>query len=411
MNTAQPYTDALERALGVIIARAREHLSLIEQRGEALLATFAARVAEAEAKLASVEARIVERLASVKDGADGASVTLADVAPMIADAVERAVAVRPTMPTAEDLAPAIADAVAGAVAVLPPPEPAVVDMTPIIRSEVEAVLATWERPKDGRDADPDAMRSMIAASVAEAVAALPPPEPGRDGESIKGDPGQDGASVTIDDVRPIIMQEIERQLAGWERPKDGADADPDVIRGMVAEAVAALPPPEPGPPGPPGMLPLVRAWEDRVYREGEAVSFEGGTYQATRLTGKPPSHADWQCIAARGEPGERGQDGRSFTHRGTYDPTAEYRELDIVALNGSSFSALRDGPGPCPGDGWQLIASAGGRGKAGEPGKRGDPGPAVRGISIDGNGIVTLQNADGTVVASDWYPVLASLER
>jgi hypothetical protein len=62
--------------------------------------------------------------------------------------------------------------------------------------------------------------------------------------------------------------------------------------------------------------------------------------------------------------------------RGTFDQAAVYRHLDIVALGGSSFIARRDQPGPCPGEGWQLIASAG---KPGKPGPKGEPGGAGAG--------------------------------
>ena len=48
--------------------------------------------------------------------------------------------------------------------------------------------------------------------------------------------------------------------------------------------------------------------------------------------------------------------------------------MNIVALNGSSFIARADNPGPCPGDGWQLIASAGRPGKPGPKGDRGEAG-------------------------------------
>ena len=61
--------------------------------------------------------------------------------------------------------------------------------------------------------------------------------------------------------------------------------------------------------------------------------------------------------------------------RGTFNETAEYRRLDVVARNGGSFVALKDKPGPCPGSGWQLVASQGKRGVAGERGERGPPGP------------------------------------
>jgi hypothetical protein len=60
--------------------------------------------------------------------------------------------------------------------------------------------------------------------------------------------------------------------------------------------------------------------------------------------------------------------------RGTFRECETYSFLNIVALNGSSFIARRDDPGPCPGDGWQLIASAGRPGKPGPKGKRGELG-------------------------------------
>ncbi len=62
--------------------------------------------------------------------------------------------------------------------------------------------------------------------------------------------------------------------------------------------------------------------------------------------------------------------------RGTFVEGADYRLLDVVAFNGGSFIALKDAPGPCPGGGWQLIASQGRRGVAGERGERGPKGDA-----------------------------------
>ncbi len=124
-----------------------------------------------------------------------------------------------------------------------------------------------------------------------------------------------------------------------------------------------------GEQGPPGKLPLVKRWmPETVHYEGDVVAHDGGTFQARRDTGQPPSHADWLCLATAG------RDGNSITVRGT-DESAEYRRLDLVALNGGSFVALRNLPGPCPGSGWQLVASQGKRGVAGERGERGPPGP------------------------------------
>jgi hypothetical protein len=78
-----------------------------------------------------------------------------------------------------------------------------------------------------------------------------------------------------------------------------------------------------------------------------------------------------------------GLDGNSITVRGTFDATAEYRRLDVVALNGGCFIARKDAPGPCPGSGWQLLASQGKRGVAGEKGERGPQGgPGLSGSTI-----------------------------
>ena len=78
-----------------------------------------------------------------------------------------------------------------------------------------------------------------------------------------------------------------------------------------------------------------------------------------------------------GKDGEPGPAGRSMVMRGTFDPDAEYGELDVVILGGSSFMAVKDAPGECPGGGWQLMASRGSRGERGErgmPGRDGLPG-------------------------------------
>ena len=65
---------------------------------------------------------------------------------------------------------------------------------------------------------------------------------------------------------------------------------------------------------------------------------------------------------------------RSPRMRGAFNPNTEYSQLDVVALNGSSFIALRDAPGACPGANWQLVASCGRRG----PTRRGEANPILR---------------------------------
>lgn len=145
-------------------------------------------------------------------------------------------------------------------------------------------------------------------------------------------------------------------------------------------------------------------WKEGTYRRGDAVTDDGSLWIATAETDQKPGGEGWR-LAVRG-----GRDGRSFNIRGTYVETGAYKHLDVVTLNGASFAARRDNPGICPGDGWQLIAAQGKRGQVekvkGEPGK---PGASVQRMDVDGNGLLTLTNGDGTQVRCDLYPLLAKL--
>jgi hypothetical protein len=123
---------------------------------------------------------------------------------------------------------------------------------------------------------------------------------------------------------------------------------------------------------------MVRAWiEDGISYEGTVVSFDGATWQAQKDTAQKPPHRDWMCLAAAGRAAV------SPVVRGTFDLAETYDALNIVALNGSSFIARCNDPGECPGDGWQLIASAGRQGKPGPKGDRGEPGQrGAPGVSV-----------------------------
>jgi hypothetical protein len=188
------------------------------------------------------------------------------------------------------------------------------------------------------------------------------------------------------DIVPPTLAEIDRRI------EERIAAEHEFMMAILAETIAHLQsdaemsgPPGPAGPrgeqGPPGLLAMVKLWvPETVYYAGDVVAYDGGTFQARRDTGQPPSHADWLCLATAG------RDGGSITVRGTFDETAEYRRLDVVALNGGCFIARKDAPGPCPGSGWQLLASQGKRGVAGARGERGERGakgdPGLSGATI-----------------------------
>jgi hypothetical protein len=186
-------------------------------------------------------------------------------------------------------------------------------------------------------------------------------------------------------VVPPTLAEIDRRIT------ERIAAENELTIALMAEnnvelkrewKMGAMGPPGPAGPrgeqGPPGKLPLVKLWvPETVYYEGDVVTHGGGTWQATKDTGQQPGRRDWICLAMPGF------DGKGFAVRGTYNTSLTYVRHDVVALNGGSFIALKDAPGPCPGPGWQLLASQGKRGVAGEKGERGPQGsPGLSGAAI-----------------------------
>lgn len=381
------FTDAAAEAVAAEIATFRKEIA---REREVQQAQFAARLAEMEARstvLGALERQISDRLSLVKNGEpgrDGTDVDMAAVAASVGAEVERILASweRPKDGTSVTIA----------------------DVEPLLAGMVDRAVAALPAPANGKDADP----SVINAMVAEAISSLPPAQAGKD-----ADPEQ---------VAALVKSEAERILGTWERPQDGKSVTLDdvapLIQKGVQEAVASIPAPkdgkdgDPGPEGPAGKLGVAKAWSDRVHYEGEVVTLAGSTYQATRDTGRAPPSDDWIVIAAAGS---NGADGRSFKVRGTWAEDADYDAFDVVMLNGASFVAKRDAPGVCPGDGWQLLAmqgkrgNQGDRGAAGPKGDRGEPGSALIALDVDANGLLSAVNGDGSIVTCDLYPLLSRI--
>lgn len=202
--------------------------------------------------------------------------------------------------------------------------------------------------------------------------------PGEQGE--RGEPGEQGERGEPGERGQNGKQGEKGDQGENGKPGEQGPRGEQGLRGEKGESGAAG---QPGPLGPrgekgdkgePGELPMVRAWsEDDVSYGGDCVFCDGGTWQARKDTSKRPPHPDWKPLALPG------RDALSPEIRGTYREGEVYRRLNIVATGGSSFMARQDDPGPCPGDGWQLIASAG---KAGRPGPKGDKGDRGPGVSL-----------------------------
>jgi hypothetical protein len=89
--------------------------------------------------------------------------------------------------------------------------------------------------------------------------------------------------------------------------------------------------------------------------------------------------------------------------RGAYRSDQDYDRRDVVTLDGSSYIARQDSPGPCPGEGWRILASAGATGPQGITGPKGDRGP--RGLT----GEAGPKGAPGAATVG-WSPDYASFK-
>ena len=138
-------------------------------------------------------------------------------------------------------------------------------------------------------------------------------------------------------------------------------------------------------------------------------------FQALRdNTGQPPHHCDWICLA------RAGREARNLTVRGVYRSGERYQVLDIVSKNGGSFTARRDDPGECPGDGWANVtmpgkcgaeAPAGPKADKGDQGTKGDAAPTIleRVIDCDNHRAILLMSDGSPAPALELRPLFERL--
>jgi hypothetical protein len=324
---------------------------------------------------------------------------------MILRLVQEEVAKIPPAPAGRDVDPkTVASLVAAEVAKLPPAEPGKDADPDVLKQMIDEAVAALPAPVPGKDADP----ALIAELVERAVAALPP---AKDGE-----PGPAGDSVTVDQLAPLVAEEVAKAVAGLPVPPAGKDADPELVARMVAaavtEAVAALPAPRDGKDGRDGVG-VAGAFIDR---SGElTVTLSDGAMKSLGLiVGKDGQPGE---AGKDGEPGRDGADGLGFEDmsiehdgergfvlrfergqikkefpftipsvidRGVWRE-GQYQKGDGATWAGSFFIAQRDTTDkPETSDAWRLSVKRGRDGKDGKPGERGPdglPGKAGRDLT------------------------------
>lgn len=198
---------------------------------------------------------------------------------------------------------------------------------------------TGERGADGRDADLDAVATLIGEAVTRAMAAIPAPERGEKGEpgdqGAQGEPGASGAPgadgkdgcgikdllidrdgaliATFDDGRTRNLGEIVGKNGIDGAPgKDGRDGmGPEDIAMTLMEdgrtlrfgfskgdTEYAFQIPFP-------VMVYRGVWQEgRKYEEGDTVTWGGSLWHANKTTSGKPDAGDWTLAAKRGRDGK-----------------------------------------------------------------------------------------------------------
>lgn len=192
----------------------------------------------------AVVARLVdEAVAKMPKPENGKSVTIEELRPLVDEIVGEHVKDLPApaagrdAPTAKDLEPVIAAQV-GLYLELHPPEDGKDADPEVMKTAIDEAVAALPKAQDGTSVTPEELQPVIDAAVTRAVEALP-----------KAKDGEDGKSVSIEDVRPIVDQAVDtavKALPAPEKGDPGKDYDPDVLATAVREAVAAIPVPKDG---------------------------------------------------------------------------------------------------------------------------------------------------------------------
>lgn len=295
------------------------------------------------------------------------------LASLVRDETQKAVA--PLLAENESLRASLAD-LQRQLDARPTPEkvdPVEVDMDAVralVDASVADAVAALPKPRDGKDVDPDELRMIVATHVLEAMLTVPKPEDGRTPtpeeiralviEQVALIPApKDGTSVTADDVLPQLREQVATAIAAMPVPKDGAsvtiaDVEPLIQRmadswaldferraqGVLERAVERMPKPKDGKDG-----------ADALQLEdfGAALADDGRTLVLTLGAGERQVRRELKLPVV--------------LDRGVFSeaPDARYVKGDGVSFGGSFHIAQVDNPQGKPGASkdWRLACKRG----------------------------------------------------
>lgn len=280
------------------------------------------------------------------------------------------------------IAPVLRDYVAGAIT----PILARLAETEKALAKVNAKIAALESVELPKAPDADEVKGWVDV----AVSAIPVPK--------------DGASVTLEDVRPLILEAVGEAVSALPAAKDGVDGKSvsvedvaPLIADLVSKAVAEIPVPKDGRDGIDGKdgVGLASALIDN---QGQLVvtMTDGTVKQLGRVNGQDGAPGcdglgfDDLSVEHDGERGvtfrfARGDVVKEFSHtlpaiidRGVYKEGQAYARGDAVTWGGNLWIAQRDTDAK-PADNnadWRLAV------RKGRDGLKGDPGRSFDGSTV-----------------------------
>lgn len=322
-----------------------EMVALVKDFLEAEIDPLRQEIAALKHQIASIPASVEPKEVDIDDVATRATERILPELKELRSAIEAI----PSVPELPDIPAMISEAVSAipvplsgddvkalvieAVAAIPPAQPGK-DADPehvaaVVKAEAERILAGWDRPQDGKSVTVDEVGPILAEAVQKAVAALPVP---KDGVSLAGAliDRQGGLILTLSDgstrdlgkvvgkdAEPVDMAAVERsiveKIAAIPVPKDGVDGVgfDDMNCEIRDDGVYLVW--EKGDVIKEGRLPVPiyrGVWKEGVYHKGDTVTWGGSTWiwiAEGDPSGKPDApESGWRLAVKKGRDGKDG---------------------------------------------------------------------------------------------------------
>lgn len=235
-----------------------------------------------------------------------------------------------------------------------------------LKAHLGELVKAIPAPADGQNVTIDDVAPMIRDEVAKAVAEVPP--------------AKDGESVTVDDVRPVLAELVSKAVADLPKPQPGKDADMDALRAHLDGLVKSLELPR-GPSVDEVAATFERRFSDLTL-SWERQARDTLEKAADRMP-KPKDGRD--ALPLESFDLALGEDGRTVTvkmqagetvieksvkiasvmDRGVYSSEGSYEKGDGTTYGGCYWIAQKDAPAGAPGASadWRMAVKKGRDGK------------------------------------------------